>query len=160
MTNGTTGPLDVAAAKRKKAYDDFVDVANGEFERATKAKADSEKAVQAIDPNDAGVEEGGLEKARREALEAWQLAQEDAEKAETAVKDALGNLTLAGLRSEVTSKSEDWDKQQIELVKKQNDVADKLKTLNEATALKEARVEKCQLDAYDAYRKTLKGLLD
>lgn len=163
------GPLEVAAAKRAKAADDFSSEVVGSEGEYTLAKAASEAAAAAIveiknlengDPDPDQKPEGALAKAAREAEEAWTQAQLDAAAAAKAVGDALGDLELATLRSAVTDKSDAWTAQNLALAKLEGKVVEAWGTYVEAQKTTAARIEACQLDAYDAYRKALKKAME
>lgn len=167
-----SGTLEVVAKKR---LDDFNDYTNetagseGEYTLAKKASEDTAalvapfKALAGSDPPEADPAfpaEGTLAKNVREAQTAWDKAKEDAGKAAKAVEDALGDLDLATLRSAVITKSGDWDKQNKELKKLEDAVDAEWDKYVAAQKLTADRIEQCQLDAYDAYRKELKKAME
>lgn len=119
------GTLDIAAALRVKAYNDFNndgsgDDPKGEAVLAAEAKAAADDAVK-LRSSGAITEAGFVDETRGDggnlledralALAAWNLKKQESTAAESALSTALGDADLTALRAAVEQKTQDWNQQ-------------------------------------------------
>jgi hypothetical protein len=147
--DGTSGTLDVAAAKRLSTFTAYV-ATDGTYLTAEAAKNDAAAAVAAADPGP----EGALVIATRLAEVALSGAVSTASGAADDLTNAIADIQ--GLRDAVTAKSGEWDTQDLALKSLQGDVAGAEGELKNAKAATLQATINCEVAAYDTYRSTLK----
>lgn len=156
------GTLDAAAKLRLDAWTTYRD--SGEAKQAELALAAAEALVEADRTmNEEGIPvdlegnllEPNLLEVRNTAQETWTEKQGLKGEAEGELSDLLGDVDLAALRAEVERVTGEWDDINNTLVGYVEAVVEAETARDEAKAARDAATLACQVENFDAYRRTL-----